>query len=165
MFTALNSHPDTPNYDLRSLKFCGSGGAPLPVEVSQRYTAITGAEISEGWGMTETSPTGTFSPMHKSKPGSCGIPLPNIVIKLLSLEDPSRYVSPGEKGEMCIQGPNVMQGYWKNPEATAKDTTFDELFRTGDVAYIDEGGDVFIGDPTKDVLLSSGSNVSPRLLE
>ena len=165
MFTALISHPDTPNYDLRSLKFCGSGGAPLPVEVSQRYTAITGAEISEGWGMTETSPTGTFSPMHKSKPGSCGIPLPNIVIKLLSLEDPSRYVSPGEKGEMCIQGPNVMKGYWKNPEATAKDTTFDGLFRTGDVAYMDEGGYVFIVDRTKDMLLCSGYNVYPRVLE
>ena len=115
--------------------------------------------------MTETSHTGSFSPMHKSKPGSCGIPLPNIVIKLLSLEDPSRYVSPGEKGEMCIQGPNVMKGYWKNPEATAKDTTFDGLFRTGDVAYMDEGGYVFIVDRTKDMLLCSGYNVYPRVLE
>ena len=156
MFTALISHPDTPKYDLRSLKFCGSGGAPLPVEVGQRYTEITGVEVSEGWGMTETSPTGTFSPMHRSKPGSCGIPLPNIVIKLLSLEDPTSYVSPGEKGEMCIQGPNVMKGYWKNPEATAKDTTFDGFFRTGDVAYMDEEGYVFIVDRTKDMLLCSG---------
>jgi long-chain acyl-CoA synthetase len=165
MFTALISHPDTPKYDLRSLKFCGSGGAPLPVEVGQRYTEITGVEVSEGWGMTETSPTGTFSPMHRSKPGSCGIPLPNIVIKLLSLEDPTSYVSPGEKGEMCIQGPNVMKGYWKNPEATAKDTTFDGFFRTGDVAYMDEEGYVFIVDRTKDMLLCSGYNVYPRVLE
>ncbi len=165
MFTALISHPDTPKYDLRSLKFCGSGGAPLPVEVAQRYTAITGAEVSEGWGMTETSPTGTFSPMGKSKPGSCGIPLPNIVIKLLSLEDPTKYVGPGEKGEMCIQGPNIMKGYWKNPDATAKDTTFDGFFRTGDVAYMDEDGYVFIVDRTKDMLLCSGYNVYPRVLE
>ncbi len=165
MFTALISHPDTPKYDLRSLKFCGSGGAPLPVEVGQRYTAITGTEVSEGWGMTETSPTGTFSPMSKSKPGSCGIPLANITIKLLSLEDPTRYVPQGEKGEMCIQGPNVMKGYWKNPEATAKDTTFDGLFRTGDVAYMDEEGYVFIVDRTKDMLLCSGYNVYPRVLE
>ena len=165
MFTALISHPDTLKYDLRSLKFCGSGGAPLPVEVGQRYTEITGVEVSEGWGMTETSPTGTFSPMHRSKPGSCGIPLPNIVIKLLSLEDPTSYVSPGEKGEMCIQGPNVMKGYWKNPEATAKDTTFDGFFRTGDVAYMDEEGYVFIVDRTKDMLLCSGYNVYPRVLE
>ncbi|MFT3800714.1 MAG: long-chain fatty acid--CoA ligase [Burkholderiaceae bacterium] len=165
MFTALISHPDTPNYDLRSLKFCGSGGAPLPVEVGQRYTAITGAEVSEGWGMTETSPTGTFSPMGKSKPGSCGIPLANIVIKMLSLEDPTRYVALGEKGEMCIQGPNVMKGYWNNPEATAKDTTFDGFFRTGDVGYMDEEGYVFIVDRTKDMLLCSGYNVYPRVLE
>ncbi|MFT3819544.1 MAG: long-chain fatty acid--CoA ligase [Rubrivivax sp.] len=165
MFTALIAHPDTPKYDLRSLKFCGSGGAPLPVEVAQRYTAITGAEVSEGWGMTETSPTGTFSPMGKSKPGSCGIPLPNIVIKLLSLEDPTKYVPRGERGEMCIQGPNVMKGYWKNPEATAKDTTFDGLFRTGDVAYMDEDGYVFIVDRCKDMLLCSGYNVYPRVLE
>jgi len=73
MFTALIDHPDTPNYDLHSLKYCGSGGAPLPVEVGQRYTSITGCPISEGWGMTETSPTGTFTPVRgKNKAGSCG---------------------------------------------------------------------------------------------
>ncbi|MFT4243195.1 MAG: long-chain fatty acid--CoA ligase [Acidovorax sp.] len=165
MFTALISHPDTPKYDLRSLKYCGSGGAPLPVEVGQRYTAITGTEVSEGWGMTETSPTGTFSPIKKSKPGSCGIPLPGITIKLLSLDDPTKYVPLGEKGEMCISGPNIMKGYWKNPEATAADTTFDGFFRTGDVAYMDEDGYLFIVDRCKDMLLCSGFNVYPRVLE
>ncbi|MFT7722559.1 MAG: long-chain fatty acid--CoA ligase [Roseateles sp.] len=165
MFTALISHPDTPQYDLRTLKYCGSGGAPLPVEVGQRYTAITGTEVSEGWGMTETSPTGTFSPIRRSKAGSCGIPLPGITIKLLSLDDPSRYVAQGEKGEMCISGPNVMKGYWKNPEATAADTTFDGFFRTGDVAYMDDEGYLFIVDRCKDMLLCSGFNVYPRVLE
>ena len=165
MFTALIAHPDTPKYDLRSLKFCGSGGAPLPVEVAQRYTAATGADLSEGWGMTETSPTGTFSPLHKARPGSCGIPLPRIEIKLLSLDDPTKYVPLGEKGEMCIKGPNVMKGYWNNPKATAESTTFDELFRTGDVAYMDEHGYLFIVDRTKDMLLCSGYNVYPRVLE
>ncbi|HZT56621.1 MAG TPA: long-chain fatty acid--CoA ligase [Burkholderiaceae bacterium] len=165
MFTALIDHPDTPKYNLRTLKYCGSGGAPLPVEVGQRYTEITGAPISEGWGMTETSPTGTFSPTGKSKAGSCGIPLPNIVIKLLSLEDPTKYVALGEKGEMCISGPNVMKGYWKKPEATAEEMTFDGLFRTGDVAYMDDDGYVFIVDRCKDMLLCSGFNVYPRVLE
>ena len=165
MFTALIDHPDTPKHNLRSLKYCGSGGAPLPVEVGQRYTEITGTPVSEAWGMTETSPTGTFTPNGKAKAGSCGIPSPGIEIKLLSLEDPTKYVSLGEKGEMCIKGPNVMKGYWKKPEATAESITFDGLFRTGDVAYMDEEGYVFIVDRCKDMLLCSGYNVYPRVLE
>ncbi|HMO46462.1 MAG TPA: long-chain fatty acid--CoA ligase [Rubrivivax sp.] len=166
MFTALVGHPDTANYDLRSMKYCISGGAPLPVEVEQRYTQITGAPICEGWGMTETSTAGTYTPARgKNKSGSCGIPLPRIEIKMLSLADPANYVARGEKGEMCIKGPNVMQGYWNNPEATAKETTFDGFFRTGDVATMDEDGYVFIVDRTKDMLLCSGFNVYPRVLE
>jgi long-chain acyl-CoA synthetase len=156
MFTALIDHPDTPKYSLSTLKYCGSGGAPLPVEVGQRYTEITGCPVSEAWGMTETSPTGTFSPQGKAKAGSCGIPSPGIEIKLLSLDDPTKYVPLGEKGEMCIKGPNVMKGYWNKPDATAENTTFDGLFRTGDVAYMDDDGFVFIVDRCKDMLLCSG---------
>ncbi|HEV8212142.1 MAG TPA: long-chain fatty acid--CoA ligase [Vicinamibacterales bacterium] len=166
MFTALLDHPDTPRHDLRSLKYCGSGGAPLPVEVAQRYTRLTGCRISEGWGMTETSPTGTFTPVRgKSKAGSCGIPLPCIELRLLSLDDATRYVGPGEKGELCIKGPNVMNGYWNKPDATAEMTTFDGFLRTGDVATIDEDGYVFIVDRCKDMMLCSGYNVYPRVLE
>ena len=166
MFTAVIGDPDTPQYDLHSLKLCNSGGAPLPMEVGERFRAITGTWLAEGWGMTETSPTGTFSPAHgQRKAGSCGIPHPGVVIKMLDLEDPSRYVPLGEKGEMCIQGPNVMKGYWNKPEATADSTTFDGLFRTGDVGYMDEDGFVFIVDRCKDMLLCSGYNVYPRVLE
>ena len=166
MFTAVIGDPDTPQYDLHSLKLCNSGGAPLPMEVGERFRAITGTWLAEGWGMTETSPTGTFSPAHgQRKPGSCGIPHPGVVIKMLDLEDPSRYVPLGEKGELCIQGPNVMKGYWNKPEATADSTTFDGLFRTGDVGYMDEDGFVFIVDRCKDMLLCSGYNVYPRVLE
>jgi len=166
MFTAVIGDPDTPQYDLHSLKLCNSGGAPLPMEVGERFRAITGTWLAEGWGMTETSPTGTFSPAHgQRKAGSCGIPHPGVVIKMLDLEDPARYVPLGEKGEMCIQGPNVMKGYWNKPEATADSTTFDGLFRTGDVGYMDEDGFVFIVDRCKDMLLCSGYNVYPRVLE
>ncbi|OEZ31458.1 long-chain-fatty-acid--CoA ligase [Variovorax boronicumulans] len=166
MFTAVIGDPDTPQYDLHSLKLCNSGGAPLPMEVGERFRAITGTWLAEGWGMTETSPTGTFSPAHgHRKAGSCGIPHPGVVIKMLDLEDPTRYVPLGEKGEMCIQGPNVMKGYWNKPEATADSTTFDGLFRTGDVGYMDEDGFVFIVDRCKDMLLCSGYNVYPRVLE
>ena len=116
--------------------------------------------------MTETSPTSTFTPMHgKRKAGSCGLPMPRIVIKMLDLDDPTRYVPLGERGEMCIQGPNVMKGYWNKPDATAAVTTFDGFMRTGDVAWMDPEGFVTIVDRTKDMILCSGFNVYPRNLE
>ena len=166
MFTALINHPGIEKLDLGSLKYCGSGGAPLPLEVAQRFAQLTGCPLSEGWGMTETSPTGTFTPVHgKRKAGSCGMPMPRIVIKFLSLDDPMKYVAPGERGEICISGPNVMKGYWNNPEATAAVTTFDGFMRTGDVGYMDDDGFVFIVDRTKDMILCGGFNVYPRILE
>ena len=166
MFTALINHPATPKHSLRSLKYCGSGGAPLPLELARQFTAITGCNMSEGWGMTETSPTGTFTPVNgKRKAGSCGMPMPGIIIKFLSLDNPRQYVPPGERGEICIKGPNVMKGYWNNAEATADVTTFDGFMRTGDVGYMDEDGFVFIVDRTKDMLLYKGYNVFPRELE
>jgi len=166
MFTALLAHPDMAKYDLRSLKFCGSGGAPLPLEVAQRFEQATGCPLSEGWGMTETSPTGTFTPVHgKRKAGSCGLPMPRIEIKMLDIDDPTRYVPRGERGEMCIAGPNVMKGYWNKPDATAAVTTFDGFMRTGDVAWMDADGFVTIVDRTKDMILCSGFNVYPRNLE
>jgi long-chain acyl-CoA synthetase len=168
MFTALINHPETPRHSLRTLKYCGSGGAPLPLEVAQQFAAITGCSLSEGWGMTETSPAGTFTPAQKDgarKAGSCGMPMPGIVIKFLSLDDPKQYVPRGERGEICIKGPNVMKGYWNNTDATAEVTTFDGFLRTGDVGYMDEDGFVFIVDRTKDMLLCSGFNVYPRVLE
>jgi long-chain acyl-CoA synthetase len=168
MFTALINHPETPRQSLRTLKYCGSGGAPLPLEVAQQFAAITGCNLTEGWGMTETSPAGTFTPAQKNgmrKPGSCGMPMPGIVIKFLSIDNPEQYVPLGERGEICIKGPNVMKGYWNNPQATADVTTFDGFLRTGDVGYMDQDGFVFIVDRTKDMLLCGGYNVYPRVLE
>jgi long-chain acyl-CoA synthetase len=166
MFTALLNHPDTATHDLRTLRYCCSGGAPLPVEVGQRFTETTGCPILEGWGMTETSPSGTTTPIRgKNKAGSCGIPLPRVEIRFLSLDEPTKYVPLGEKGEMCIKAPNVMKGYWNKPEATAESTTFDGFLRTGDIAWMDDEGYVFIVDRCKDMLLCSGYNVYPRVLE
>ena len=168
MFPALIHNPETPNYSLRSLRYCGSGGAPLPVEVAEQFTAITGVYPSEGWGMTETSPTGTFTPGQAGamrKIGSCGLPSPGIVIKFLSVEDSTTYVPLGERGEICIKGPNVMKGYWNKPDATAEVMTSDGFLRTGDVGYMDDDGFVYIVDRTKDMLLCSGYNVYPRVLE
>jgi long-chain acyl-CoA synthetase len=166
MFTAIINYPDIGKYDLGSLKFCGSGGAPLPVEVNQRFQHLTGCSLLEGWGMTETSPTGTFTPAYgMQKVGSCGMPTVGVTIKFASLDDPSKYVVLGERGELCISGPNVMKGYWKNPAATAESMTEDGFFRTGDVGYMDEDGFVYIVDRTKDMILCGGYNVYPRNIE
>jgi long-chain acyl-CoA synthetase len=166
MYTAMINHPKVKEGALRSLQFCGSGGAPLPVEVAQRFFELTGCKLNEGWGMTETSPTGTFTPVHGlRKAGSCGMPLPGIELRFESLTEPDVDAAPGEPGELCIKGPNVMKGYWKNDAATAKSMTKDGYFRTGDVAKMDADGFVFIVDRTKDMLLCGGFNVYPRVIE
>jgi long-chain acyl-CoA synthetase len=166
MYVAIINYPGIEKIDVSSLKWCASGGAPLPVEVQQRFQEITGCRLAEGWGMTETSPTGTFTPPQGAvKPGSCGIPIPGITIKFANVEDPTKYVPYGEKGEIAIGGPNVMRGYWKKPEATADVMTPDGFMLTGDVGYMDEDGYVFIVDRTKDMLLCGGFNVYPRIIE
>lgn len=166
MYTAIINHPKASALDLKSLKFCGSGGAPLPVEVGQRFFALTGCQLNEGWGMTETSPTGTFTPVRgMRKAGSCGMPLPGIELKFEAIGKPGQDAPPGEPGEMCIRGPNVMKGYWKNDAATRESMTADGYFRTGDIAYMDADGFVFIVDRSKDMLLCGGFNVYPRVLE
>ena len=145
---------------------CCSGGAPLPYAVQQDFEKLVGCRLAEGWGMSETSPTGTFTPnVGTARPGSCGIPLPGIEFKFIDLDDPTREVALGERGELCIKGPNVMKGYWKNPEATAAAMTADGYLRTGDVAIMDEDGYVTIVDRIKDMLLVGGFNVYPRNIE
>lgn len=166
MFVAVLHHPGAAKADLSSLKWCNSGGAPLPLEVQRGFEKLTGCRLAEGWGMTETSPTGTFTPTTAApRPGSCGVPSPGITIKFLSVEDNQRWVGLGETGELCIRGPNVMKGYWKKPDATAEVMTADGFMRTGDVGYMDQDGYVYIVDRTKDMLLCGGFNVYPRVLE
>lgn len=166
MYTAIVNYPGIAGYDLSSLKFCGSGGAPLPVEVNQSFQRLTGCCLVEGWGMTETAPSGTFTPVYgMQKVGSCGMPMPGVTLKFVSVDDPSQEVPPGERGELCIKGPNVMKGYWNKPQATAESMTPDGFFRTGDVGYMDEDGFVYIVDRTKDMILCGGYNVYPRTIE
>jgi long-chain acyl-CoA synthetase len=166
MFVAVINHPGVAKADLRSLKWCASGGASLPLEVQQDFERTAGCRLAEGWGMTETSPTGTFTPVPgPRKQGSCGVPIPGVIIKFLSLEDPEKYVPQGERGELCISGANVMKGYWKNSEATAAIMTADGFMRTGDVGYMDSDGYIYIVDRTKDMLLCGGFNVYPRNIE
>ena len=166
MYTAVIQHPRVEELNLRSLRFCGSGGAPLPLEVAERFHQLTGCFLNEGWGMTETSPGGTFTPVNGlRKPGSCGMPVPGLVVSVRALDDPEREVALGEPGELCVKGPNVMAGYWNAPAASAAAFTRDGFFRSGDVARMDEDGCLFIVDRTKDMLLCGGYNVYPRIIE
>jgi len=166
MFVAVLNHHGAAKADLSSLKWCNSGGAPLPLEVQRSFEKLTGCRLAEGWGMTETSPTGTFTPVtNEARAGSCGVPSPGITIKFLDTADNTTYVPLGRSGELCIKGPNVMKGYWKKPDATAEIMTPDGFMRTGDVGYMDEDGYVYIVDRTKDMLLCGGFNVYPRVLE
>jgi long-chain acyl-CoA synthetase len=152
--------------DFSSLRFCNSGGAPLPVAVQERFEKVVGCRLTEGWGMTETAPLGTFTPRDAPrKLGSCGIPYPGTEMKFIDVADPEREVALGERGEICVKGPNVTKGYWKQPKATAESMTKDGFFRTGDVGYMDEDGFVYIVDRTKDMLLCGGFNVYPRNIE
>lgn len=166
LFTALQNHPKIKTFDLSSLKFCLSGGAPLPVEVKQKFEDLTGCKLVEGYGLSETSPVVTCNPLEGPKrSGKIGIPLPATYISLRSLDDADVEVPHGEKGEVCIAGPQVMKGYWNRPKETADVFTRDGFLRTGDVARMDEDGFFAIEDRIKDLIISSGYNVYPRQIE
>jgi long-chain acyl-CoA synthetase len=166
MHVAILSVPGVESMDFSSLRLCGSGGAPLPVAVQDRFESVIGCMLNEGWGMTETAPVGTFNPREGARRrGSCGVPYPGTQMKFVDIADPEREVKLGERGEICVKGPNVMKGYWKQPEATARAMTADGFFRTGDVGVMDEDGFVYIVDRTKDMLLCGGFNVYPRNIE
>lgn len=165
LFNALMNHPKIKSYDLSSLNFCLSGGAALPIEVKQRFEAITGCKVVEGYGLSEASPVVTCNPLKGPvKPGSIGQPLPGTVVSLRDLAAPAQEVPIGEKGEICVKGPQVMLGYYKRPNDTAEQMVGDFL-RTGDVARMDEEGFFFIEDRMKDLIISSGFNVYPRRIE
>ncbi len=165
VYSALVGHPRLRRYDLSSLRICLSGGAPLPVEVKQRFEQLTGCRLVEGYGLTETAPVATANPLAGvNKAGSIGLPLPGTVIDIVSLEEPRRAVSAGERGEVCIRGPQVMAGYWNQPEETAACLVNGRL-HTGDIGYMDEDGYTYLVDRIKDLILCGAYNVYPRVIE
>ena len=165
MFGAINNHPKLQDFDLKSIKACISGGAPLPVEVKQRFEELSGCKLVEGYGLTECSPVATCNPFSDdAKAGSIGLPMPGTVIEIVDRDDPGKVLPQGETGEICVSGPQVMAGYWRN-EAATRDVIADGRLRTGDVGYTDEDGYTFIIDRIKDLILVSGFNVYPRHVE
>jgi len=165
LLTALLNRTDLDDYDLSSLKFCISGGAPLPLEVRRAFEAKTGARVVEGYGLSEASPVTCANPVHRpSKDGSIGLPFPLTDCEIVSLDDRRTPVKPGEIGEICFRGPQVMMGYWQKPEATAE-VIDDGLLHTGDVGRMDDEGFVFITDRLKEMIAASGYKVYPRVVE
>lgn len=165
IFTAMLNYPEFKSYDVSSLRFCISGGAPLPMEVKLRFEAVSGAKVVEGYGLSEASPVLTCNPVQEEPVlGSIGPPMPGTTISLRDIEDPTKEVAQGERGELCAKGPQIMKGYWKKPTET--ETQFvGEFLRTGDVAIMDEHGYFSIVDRIKDLIICSGYNVYPRRIE
>ena len=165
MWIGLAALPGLESRDLSSLRICTSGGAPLPLEVALRFQRLTGRWLGGGWGMTETAPAGTnIPPGSPFRLGLIGQPLPGVYMDVVALDDPRRVLAPGETGEFRIKGPNVTRGYWNRPAETAS-AFVDGMFLTGDIGHMDQDGFFYLLDRKKDMIISGGFNVFPRVIE
>ncbi|MBV9538155.1 MAG: AMP-binding protein, partial [Acidisphaera sp.] len=165
IYAAIATHAEKHKLDISSLRACISGGAPLPAEVRTRFEKLTGAKVVEGYGLTETAPVLACNPPDgRIKDGTVGVPVEGTAIEIRALDDPHRLLPPGEQGEVCARGPQVMLGYWQRPAETA-DVFVDGALRTGDVGMLDEDGYLTITDRLKDVIICGGYNVYPRVVE
>ncbi|MCC6457503.1 MAG: long-chain fatty acid--CoA ligase [Caldilineaceae bacterium] len=170
MYSAIINHPLVKRFNLRSVKACLSGGASLPLEVARSFEEITGGHLVEGYGLSECSPVAAANPLRgERRPGTIGLPISNTNIEIVALEPDSNgdfpQVPQGEEGELVVYGPQVMKGYWNNPEATAKALNRRGGLHTGDIAKMDEDGFLYIVDRKKDLIIASGYNVVPREVE
>jgi long-chain acyl-CoA synthetase len=167
MYIGIINHADAAHYDLTSVRACISGAAPLAMEVQERFGAITGGRLVEGYGLSEASPITHCNPLFGlRKPGSIGIPLPDVEARIVDLNT-DETIPPGTDtpGELLIRGPQVMQGYWRRPEDTVDCLGADGWLRTGDIATMDADGYFSIVDRKKDIIIASGYKVLPREIE
>jgi len=163
LFNAMLNHPQFASLDFSGLKITGGGGTAVQVAVAERWKAVTGCDLSEGFGMTETSAVSTINPLDgKGRLGTIGIPIPSTEIRIV--DDAGNILPPGETGEIQVKGPQVMKGYYQNPEATAS-TLKDGWLSTGDIGLMEPDGFFRIVDRKKDMILVSGFNVYPNEIE
>lgn len=170
IYSAFINHPLTSKFDLSSIIACASGAAPLPGEVIKQFEEMTGSVIFEGYGLTETSPVITANPSDANlrKIGSAGLPVPSVEIKIVDMEHGVNELPQGQDGEIAVNGPQVMAGYWNKPEANKdvfRDINGKRYFLTGDIGHIDKDGFIFITDRKKDMILVSGFNAYPADIE
>jgi long-chain acyl-CoA synthetase len=165
LFIPLVNHPDFDSYDLSGIKIAASGAAPLAKSILDKLMNAFSGLVCEGYGLTETTMGATSNPPERSRirPGSVGIPVFDTDCKVVDLETGER-LSPGQEGEICIKGPQVMQGYWNNPEETAA-VLKDGWLYSGDIGKEDDDGYFYITDRKKDMIIYKGYNVYPRELE
>ncbi len=163
LYTGMINDPNLSKYNLTSLKGCFSGGAPLALEIMKTFEKLTGGQICEGYGLTECSPVSHVNPFGgKTKIGTIGLPLPDTDVKLVDVDDfGSEITTPGERGELCIKGPQVMKGY-VNLEQETRATLRDGWLLTGDIAVMDTDGYFSIVDRKKEIIVSSGEKIFPR---
>jgi len=165
LYAALNAKVRKGRYDLSSIRYCISGGAPLPLDVRKRFELSSGCKLLEGYGLTEASPVVSANPIDaEPRGGSVGQPFAGTTVEIRSLENPQFILPIGEKGEVCVRGPQVMAGYWNHPEETA-DSFIDGALRTGDIGYLDADNFLYLIDRLKDIILCGGFNVYPRVIE
>lgn len=171
-YVSVNNYPDIGKYDLSSIRVCSSGAAPLPPEVQQQFQDITGARLAEGFGLSEASPITHANPAFgDNRIGTVGIPWPDTEVKIVDAETGENIVGVGVEGELCIRGPQVMQGYWNMPTETANVLRTDPeggepWLYTGDMAVMDEDVYFRIVDRKKDMILGAGGlNIYPREIE
>lgn len=163
IYAMLLNTPGTEGYDLSSLRFCVCGAAPMPVEVFNRFEEAFNASILEGYGLSEGTCASSVNPLDgKRKVGSIGLPFPGQEMKIVDAS--GNELPPGERGEIVIRGPNVMQGYYNNPQAT-EDTIRDGWLHTGDMGYIDEDGYFYISGRIKEMIIRGGENIYPKEIE
>ncbi|MBF8757141.1 long-chain-fatty-acid--CoA ligase FadD2 [Pseudomonas guariconensis] len=164
LFVALMDHPGFKSLDFSTLKVTNSGGTALVKATAERWESLTGCRIVEGYGLTETSPVASTNPYGSlARLGTVGIPVPGTAFKVI--DDEGNELPLGERGELCIKGPQVMKGYWRQPEATAQTLDADGWLKTGDIAVIDPDGFTRIVDRKKDMIIVSGFNVYPNEIE
>ena len=165
MYVAINNFPGVGKYNLKSIRACVSGAAPLPVEVQQRFEELTHGKLVEGYGLSEAPVVVTCTPvMGMRKIGSIGLPFPDVDARIVDLETGEVEMPMGETGELAVKGPQVMKGYWNRPEETSMVLRHGWLY-TGDIARMDSDGFFFIVDRKKEMIIAGGYNIYPREVE
>ncbi|MEM2142496.1 MAG: long-chain fatty acid--CoA ligase [Candidatus Thorarchaeota archaeon] len=170
LYAAIVNHPHVKKYNLRSIKICSSGAAPLPPELAKNFEAVTGAILFEGYGLSETSPVTHINPTTRKdrKFGSIGLPISDTDCKIVDLETGTRELPQGETGEIAVSGPQVMKGYWNKPkedELVFRTIDGKRFFLTGDIGHMDEEGFTILSDRKKDMLNIGGLKAYPREIE
>ena len=164
LYEALLNHPEIDSVNFESMKLSGTGGSACRRSTAERWQKLTGKVLLEGYGLSETSPSVSASPPHLTEfNGKVGLPVPSTEISIR--DDDGKEVRRGQPGEICVKGPQVMQGYWENEEATAEAIDENGFFRTGDIGTLDKDGFLEIVDRKKDMILVSGFNVYPNEIE